>query len=68
MMRLDKVQENRLRRVAARQGYTLVKSRARDRRRPDYGRFRLIGHWRYDNNPDYWAKPESIARLLKEPL
>lgn len=38
----QKVRENRARRVAARQGYKLVKSRRRDPRALDFGRFVLI--------------------------
>lgn len=37
-----KVLENRLRRAADRQGYQLVKSRRRDPRAVDYGRYWLI--------------------------
>lgn len=38
----DKVRENRLRRVAARQGYLLQKSRRRDERAVDYGGYMLV--------------------------
>lgn len=38
----EKVHENRLRRMAERQGYTLVKSRRRDPRALDYGRYWLV--------------------------
>jgi hypothetical protein len=37
-----KVRENRLRRMAERQGWRLEKSRRRDRRALDYGRFYLV--------------------------
>lgn len=37
----EKVRENRLRRMAARQGYRLVKSRRRDPLAVDYGRYRI---------------------------
>jgi hypothetical protein len=37
----DKARENRLRRVAARQGLNLMKSRARDPQAPDYGTYML---------------------------
>lgn len=37
-----KVRENRLRRAAARQGYKLVKSRRRDPRAYDYGRYWIV--------------------------
>jgi hypothetical protein len=38
----EKVRENRLRRMADRQGLQLVKSRRRDPRATDYGRYALI--------------------------
>jgi hypothetical protein len=38
----DKVRENRLRRMAERQGYQLVKSRRRDPRAWDYGTWGII--------------------------
>jgi hypothetical protein len=38
----EKVRENRLRRVAARRGIRLVKSRRRDERALDFGRYWLI--------------------------
>lgn len=38
----DKVQENRIRRMAARQGLTLAKSRRRDPHATDYGGYMLI--------------------------
>jgi hypothetical protein len=37
----EKVRENRLRRVLARQGYSLVKSRRRDTRAYDYGGYMI---------------------------
>ncbi len=37
-----KVTENRLRRIAERRGYSLEKSRRRDPKAPDFGRFRLV--------------------------
>lgn len=39
----EKIRENRLRRAAARQGLTLHKSRTRDPRALDYGRWRISG-------------------------
>lgn len=39
---VDKVTLNRLRRVAARQGLKIVKSRRRDPRALDYGRYWLL--------------------------
>jgi hypothetical protein len=37
----EKIRENRLRRMAARQGLSLTKTRRRDRRALDYGRWRI---------------------------
>jgi hypothetical protein len=41
-MSADKVREDRLRRMAQRQGLTLRKSRRRDPRALDYGRYWLV--------------------------
>ena len=41
-VREDKVRENKLRRMAHRQGLTLVKSRRRDTRALDYGTYALM--------------------------
>lgn len=38
----DKVRENRLRRMAERQGYKLAKSRRRDTRAYDYGTWTIV--------------------------
>jgi hypothetical protein len=38
----DKVRENRLRRMAERQGLALIKSRRRDPKAPDHGRYQLV--------------------------
>lgn len=38
----DKVRENRLRRMAERQGFQLAKSRRRDPRAVDYGIYRVV--------------------------
>jgi hypothetical protein len=40
----EKVRENRIRRMAQRQGYRLIKSRRRDRRALDYG-----GYWLHND-------------------
>ena len=49
----DKVRENRLRRMADRQGYRLVKSRRRDPRARDYGTYGLVDtHTMGENLPD----------------
>ena len=42
MENAEKVHENRLRRMAERQGYKLEKSRRRDPRATDYGTFMLV--------------------------
>ena len=42
MVTAEKVRENRLRRVAERQGLRLEKSRRRDPRAVDFGTFRLV--------------------------
>jgi hypothetical protein len=42
----QKVRENRLRRAAQRQGLMLQKSRHRDHRAIDYGRYRLVDLFR----------------------
>jgi hypothetical protein len=41
-MTAEKVRENRLRRMAERQGLALVKSRRRDTRASDYGMYMLV--------------------------
>ena len=38
----DKIRENRLRRMAKRMGFGLVKSRSRDPRAPGYGNFMIV--------------------------
>ena len=40
--RAEKVRENRLRRIAERRGYRLLKSRLRDKEAPGYGGYMLI--------------------------
>jgi hypothetical protein len=42
MENAEKVRENRLRRMATRQGYEFHKSRRRDPRATDYGTYRLV--------------------------
>lgn len=74
---ITKVQENRLRRVARRRGFVLVKSRQRDPRGLLYGKYMLI----YASAlPDKivsatvrtggprWNTAEQIADYLQEPL
>jgi hypothetical protein len=50
---VDKVRENRLRRVARRQGYILQKSPRRDPRAKDFGRYRLVADSRAAYEPDF---------------
>lgn len=49
MVDTDKVRENRLRRMASRQGLNLVKSRRRDPRATDYAKY-----WLYDPDGKAW--------------
>lgn len=42
MTNTEKVTENRLRRIAARRGYTLTKSRTRDPKALNYGRWAIF--------------------------
>jgi hypothetical protein len=51
----DKVRENRLRRMAGRQGFTLAKSRRKDPRALGYGRY-----WLQEPSPD---GPRAVAGL-----
>jgi hypothetical protein len=48
--RQAKVRENRLRRMADRQGYALRKPRRRDPRALDYGELWLMQYWAQDNS------------------
>lgn len=54
----DKVRENRLRRMADRQGLTLQKSRRRDPRALDYGRWFII---RAENDSGHWRSRELVS-------
>jgi hypothetical protein len=67
MSTVTKVVENRLRRVAKRQGYTLRRARIKDPRATNYGRYRLEGHPSFDD-PEFWATPATIAWALQESL
>ena len=69
---ITKTQENRLRRVARRQGYVLQKSLQRDSRGLTFGRYRL-----YQRLPDgeagslirqQWLTADEVAEHLREPL
>jgi hypothetical protein len=57
---VDKVRENRLRRMAERQGYVLEKSRRRDRRARDFGRYRLIADHRDARDQENLGYPHSM--------
>jgi hypothetical protein len=66
----DKVRENRLRRVAQRQGYTLQKSKRRDPRAIDYGLFlivdqnnRIVAKGRHGE----WLEIDEVEEWLNEP-
>jgi hypothetical protein len=56
---IDKTMENRLRHAARRQGFTLVKSRRRDRLATDWGWFvmqgrRRLAHFRDLDAAEHW--------------
>jgi hypothetical protein len=53
MSNVEKVREDRLRRMAERQGLTLQKSRRRDPRATDYGLYRLLNA--ATGAPPQWA-------------
>lgn len=61
---ITKVQENRLRRVARRQGYELHRSRVRDPRGVHFGLYQLTTA---DTATD-WMTAEQVANTLQEPL
>lgn len=73
MPTITKVTENRLRRVAQRQGFELHKSRARDPRHQLYGKYQLHpadvfvlvprGH-----GPDNWLTAGQVAEFLGEQI
>jgi len=72
----DKVRENRLRRMAARQGLRLEKSRRRDDRALDYGTYWLVegpppsgGNWRARSivvGGDHGTDLDAIEAALRE--
>lgn len=72
MFTISKVTENRLRRVAQRQGYELHKSRARDTRHQLYGKYRLVAdvftmsRTGYDSQK--WMTADQISEFLGEPI
>ena len=69
---ITKVTENRLRRVASRQGYDLHKSRARDPRHQVFGKYRLVADVftmrRTGHDPNRWLTAEQVAEFLGERL
>jgi hypothetical protein len=72
-MPISKVTENRLRRVAQRQGFELHKSRARDTRHQLYGKYRLVADvlhtmGRSYVNPQKWLTAEQVSEFLGEPI
>ena len=67
----DKVRENRLRRVAQRQGLALAKSRRRDPRATDYGTYMLVdpstnGVVAYGQSSGYGLNLDEIENALNE--
>ena len=60
----NKVRENRLRRIAERRGYRLMKSRARDKAAPGYGGYMLIAA--FGNLVMLGAEPYSFSATLEE--
>lgn len=63
----EKVRENKLRRMAQRQGYQLMKSRRRDPRAVDYGRWLIVDPTRnaiVAGEPGYWTLDDVEGWLL----
>lgn len=63
----EKVRENRLRRMAERQGFALRKSRRRDPRAKDYGAYYLVEPHRADvipANPDARLSLDQVEAIL----
>lgn len=71
----DKVLENRLRRIAARRGYRLEKSRRRDPQAVDFGGYMLMDADSYtvvrggsnDKGFNYCASLEDVAAFFDNP-
>lgn len=63
-MSVDKVRENRLRRMARRQGFTLRKSRTRDPRALDYGIYWLIGSANNVGTDERGLSLDEVERFL----
>lgn len=72
MPTITKTTENRLRRVATRQGFTLHKSRARDPRHQVFGKYQLRANRHvmklYDLDPKRWMTIDEIAVFLQESI
>ena len=67
----EKVRENRLRRMAERQGYALRKSRRRDPRALDYGEIMLLREMLQDPQTGRWelvASPEQSHDAWEGPF
>lgn len=62
----EKVRENRLRRAAQRQGLILIKSRRRDPRALDYGKYNLIADTAGNRAPDAQARREPCELSLDD--
>ena len=63
-MEIEKVRENRLRRVAARRGLLLQKSRRRDPQALGYGRFMLVDT--FTSKPVLGADPYAYSATLDD--
>jgi len=59
-----KVRENRLRRAAGRQGLRLIKSRRRDSRAVDYGRYWISGENRALLTSEYGVTLDEVEEFL----
>jgi len=60
----EKVRENRLRRAAGRQGLRLIKSRRRDPRAVDYGRYWITGEHRMLLTSEYGVTLDEVEEYL----
>jgi hypothetical protein len=63
----DKIRENRLRRMASRQGLALMRSRRRDRRAIDYGKYWLLDTSGLAITATEGVGLDEIERILTEP-
>lgn len=62
----EKVEENRLRRVAARRGYELHKSRRRDPKASDYGKYVLHPSGTQDTwDANFWLTFDEVCKRLE---